>query len=75
MHKCAVHRARSGDFYDEMPWTYSDVYQRQQTQGPERIVAAPWEDQVGATGCLFRGFAAWRLSSWRCRRKPRAAKP
>ncbi len=61
MHKLGVFLENDTDFHDEVPFRYDNVYSREQTTGPERLVIAPREAHIDI---LIDLAATWQSDYW-----------
>jgi len=61
MHKLGAHRESSGDFHEQVPWSFNDVYRREKTTGADRLVIAPSKDQIGV---LLDLATVWSGDYW-----------
>lgn len=61
MHKLGAHRKTEGAFYEEFPFKYDNIFCREKTTGPERLLIAP---SAGHISILIDLATAWNGDYW-----------
>lgn len=61
MHKLGFQRQTDGDFYEEVPHKYDNIFSCEQTSGPERLVIAPEGNHINI---LIDLAGAWDSDYW-----------